>query len=293
MAPKRIHLIRHAQGYHNLSIESHSLPDPELTTEGEQQCLRLSSKIDDIQAIDCIVASPLKRTLWTALVTFRAVLQSRPGMRVIALPELQETSTLPCDIGTDVEQLKQEMEGHPIDWTYVQSDWNSKSTGRYVPRADIVTSRAQMSRRFLQCREEQQVAVVTHGSFLHFLSEDWMEYAKFGGTGWANTEMRTYTFDLSSVDAINNASMRETPSSIARRFNSLRPLTIDEQLQLQAVAHQLWAKYGFITLPDESRAKELEDNSRSTCKGDGDLQGIQARPQHEKTSADGKGILMV
>ena len=192
MPPKLIHLIRHAQGYHNLNVESHSIRDPTLTVEGEQQCLRLSRKIDDVYTIDCIVASPLKRTLWTALVTFRALLQSRPEMKIIALPELQETSTMPCDTGTDLNQLRQEMEGHPIDWTYVQSDWNQKHSGRYAPRADLIASRAIQARQFLQRREEQQVAVVTHGGLLHFLTDDWLDYAKYDGMYASLKRLRVY-----------------------------------------------------------------------------------------------------
>ena len=94
MAPNRIHLIRHAQGYHNLNVEGTNIRDPELTAEGEKQSVQLASQFEDLQAIDCVVASPLKRTLWTALVTFRGLLKLRPDIRIIALPELQETSSL-------------------------------------------------------------------------------------------------------------------------------------------------------------------------------------------------------
>ncbi|KAF2264696.1 phosphoglycerate mutase-like protein [Lojkania enalia] len=247
MAPNRLHLIRHAQGHHNLSIESHNIKDPTLTDEGEQQCHRLSETINDILAIDCIVASPLRRTLWTAIITFQSVLKARPDMKIIALPELQETSSLPCDTGKSLRELKGEFAELPIDWTCVHNDWNNKHSGRYAPRADLVAQRALKARRFLQSRKEKEVAAVTHGGFLHFLTEDWRGHDMFCGTGWANCEIRTYEFDMSNPKAVVNAIITETASSVNNRSHNLQPLTIDEQLELQAVAEQSWAKDGYIT----------------------------------------------
>ena len=40
MAPI-VHCVRHAQGYHNLSVANHSMPDPSLTPLGEEQCRQL------------------------------------------------------------------------------------------------------------------------------------------------------------------------------------------------------------------------------------------------------------
>jgi len=35
------------------------------------------------------------------------------------------------------------------------------------------------------------------GGFLHYITDDWESKDKFPGTGWANTEFRSYTFDPS------------------------------------------------------------------------------------------------
>lgn len=35
------------------------------------------------------------------------------------------------------------------------------------------------------------------GGLLHYLTDDWADQEKFPGTGWANTEFRSYTFDTS------------------------------------------------------------------------------------------------
>ena len=36
-----LHLVRHAQGFHNLSAANQQLPDPDLTPLGESQCAAL------------------------------------------------------------------------------------------------------------------------------------------------------------------------------------------------------------------------------------------------------------
>jgi hypothetical protein len=54
------------------------------------------------------------------------------------------------------------------------------------------------------------------------------------GTGWANTEYRTYEFaDPSGKD--ENASLKETRPSWRRRRGSAIPLTETEQRELRAV----------------------------------------------------------
>ena len=174
MPPKRLHLIRHAQGYHNLSIENHQLRDPLLTPHGEQECLARSRNIRNTnQRIDCIVASPLRRALHTALSVFRDVLDANPDLKIIALPELQETSSLPCDVGLPLDDLLQHFQGKPIDFSKVKFGWNNKLSGPFSPRIDLVQNRILEARRFLRDLEGG-VAVVTHGGLLHFLTDDWV-----------------------------------------------------------------------------------------------------------------------
>jgi len=62
------------------------------------------------------------------------------------------------------------------------------------------------------------------------------------GTGWANTEFRSYTFDPQSGD---NAAFVETTESRRRRAGSEHPLTEAEQRNLREVAQQAWQDQGF------------------------------------------------
>lgn len=101
-------------------------------------------------------------------------------MRVIALPEIQETSDLPCDTGSDIEELRREFKGKPVDLSLVTDGWNSKK-GRWAPEADAIIERGREARVWLRERKASNVVVVTHGGFLHYFTEDWSGCEKFVG----------------------------------------------------------------------------------------------------------------
>lgn len=113
-----IHLVRHAQGYHNLSVENYQIPDPDLTPLGEEQCAKLRKNFPYHDNITYLVASPMRRTLRTCLLSFAPAIEK--GKKVIALPELQEVSTAPCDIGTDAKVLAEQFKDEPVDFSLVK-----------------------------------------------------------------------------------------------------------------------------------------------------------------------------
>ncbi|KAF1981552.1 phosphoglycerate mutase family protein-like protein [Aulographum hederae CBS 113979] len=243
MPPRLIHLVRHAQGFHNLSYANHSMPDPLLTDYGIQQCRDLSSNFPSLDSLSLIVASPLKRTLYTALYSFEAPIAAKK-LAVVALPELQETSDLPCDTGSSVQELEKEFAGEPVDLRQLdgREDWNSKK-GPWAPYEDMISARARVARQWLMGREEEEeIAIVTHGGFLHYLTEDWSDHDKFVGTGWANTEFRSYTFDPNGGA---NASLVETQESLQRRAGDSKRLSETEQRNLKLTAQKSWQAEGF------------------------------------------------
>ena len=91
-------------------------------------------------------------------------------MKVIALPELQETSDLPCDTGSDIAILLEEFADQPVDLGLVVKGWNSKAE-KWAATNTAIKKRAREARVWLRAREEEHIAVVTHGGFLHFLTE--------------------------------------------------------------------------------------------------------------------------
>lgn len=111
--------------------------------------------------VDLVVASPLKRTIYTALIGFEPAIRER-GLKVIALPELQETSDLPCDTGSDPEEIAREFAGKPVDLDLVKQGWNSKKM-KWAPTFTAIEKRARDARLWLMARPEKEIVVVTHG----------------------------------------------------------------------------------------------------------------------------------
>ena len=157
------------------------MPDPSLTAFGEEQCRQLAQRFPYHQSVELLVASPLRRTIYTTLLAFNQEIER--GMTVIALPEIQETADVPCDTGTDIALLKDEMKDKPVDLSRVMEGWNSK-TGRWAPIADALQKRAREARQWLKARPEKEIVVVTHGGLLHYLTEDWTDYNQIMGMGW-------------------------------------------------------------------------------------------------------------
>ena len=101
-------------------------------------------------------------------------------MKIIALPEAQETGNVPCDTGSDPEALKKEFASLPVDFGLVKDGWNSKA-GKWAADSDALRARAKEVRQWLKARPEKEIVLITHGGFLHFLNEDWADYDKIKG----------------------------------------------------------------------------------------------------------------
>jgi broad specificity phosphatase PhoE len=180
MAPT-IHLVRHAQGHHNLSIENEQMHDPDLTTLGETQCAALRASFPYHDRIAKLVASPMRRTLYTCMNAF-ATEELYP---VAAVDVLQESSASPCDTGTEVRLLREEFD-QAVDFTAVGGEWIDKSpSSRFEPVFTKLMARGKDARRELRKIAggvgDGHIVVVSHGSFLHFLTDDWFGIPPGGG----------------------------------------------------------------------------------------------------------------
>ena len=181
MAPV-IHCVRHAQGYHNLSAKNHSIHDPRLTKVGEQQCRDLLAAFPHHKSVELLVTSPLRRTVYTTLISFEPVLEK--GVQIIALPEAQETSDVPCDTGSGPSVLHAEMSGLPLDLSLVHDGWNNK-VGKWAPTSEAIIARAKEARKWLKERPEKEIVLVTHGGYLHYFTEDWSDSSLYAGESTA------------------------------------------------------------------------------------------------------------
>lgn len=257
MAPTLV-CVRHAQGFHNLGAEYHSLRDPKLTPFGQEQCTTLrDSGIVDQNKVSLVVSSPLTRTIHTAFVSFQPAIEgSRCQPRIIALPDTQETSDFPCDTGSDIEVLQEicDTGKWPVDLSRLDNKWNDKSsTSRYYPSGTAIKARAQAARQ--QIRQlmkalvdagdsDAQVILVTHGGFLHYFTNDWEDSNKYLGTGWLNTETRSYTYAAGVDSNDEDAGLVETMESRIRRGKEQPMFAKDLQEKLCIDGHQSWEDQG-------------------------------------------------
>lgn len=173
--PVTFHLIHNAQGFHNLSRDHESIQDPGLTPLGEQQCKALKEEFPYHGELTRFVASPLRRTLSTCLLAF-APSSDTP---IIALPELKEVGDSPCDTGSDPQALQDEF-GQLLDIGQVTAGWNCVAEWiSWQVKLGHLQQRAARARRALHqlgqgLGENDHVAVVCHGAFLHFLTDDYV-----------------------------------------------------------------------------------------------------------------------
>lgn len=116
----------------------YSIRDAVLTAKGKEQCRTLSVAFQHHGEIETVFASPLRRTIQTAALSFGPVL-SRPEVAFVLLPALQEVSNIGCDVGladtaADLQQIlpdlfapgEIEFDISKTDASAVTSGWNSK-----------------------------------------------------------------------------------------------------------------------------------------------------------------------
>lgn len=280
--PITLHFVRHAQGYHNLGSQFHGLRDPALTPLGEKQCATLRSKLLDTYNIDptkisLITASPLTRTIHTAALVFTDTFASLNGFKtkgkeILCLPTAQETSSYPCDTGSERQVLKIACAkaGWPVDLSRLSADWIDKSADSpYFPTNTKLAARARETRRILlhegktlqrSIDQDVEVVLVTHGGLLHYLTEDWEDANQGMGTGWQNTELRSYTFvDEGDADA---AHVRETSHSrqVRGKTTAMIPAGSEEQRTLFEETMSAWEDQGLETGASVERELGGEDN---------------------------------
>ncbi|RYP23856.1 hypothetical protein DL765_000933 [Monosporascus sp. GIB2] len=202
MAPdSRIILVRHGQAEHNVSLD-YSIPDAPLTPLGRKQAAALARAIPDLQAeAELIAASPLRRTLQTALLGFGPALARLGGASrgLVCLPQAQECNDLPCDTGSDRSALEADPEFAGIDFAGLPDDWTSKR-GFWAAEAGALARRAAWVRRWLRDRPEKTIVLVAHGDILRQITADARRAGAPSDHPWRNAEARVFEFAPETVD---------------------------------------------------------------------------------------------
>ncbi|KAJ0024962.1 hypothetical protein Pint_08540 [Pistacia integerrima] len=162
---KILHLVRHAQGVHNTEIGkgpeallSQELFDAQLSDLGFKQVEKLRKEVEDkglTKKIDLVIASPMLRTLQTAVGVFGGKSQANR-----------------FDVHTSTAGNCAKFDGPPIiaveqcreRWIESEDDilWKAEVRESY----EEVAARGMKFLKWLWTRQEKEIAIVSHGIFL-------------------------------------------------------------------------------------------------------------------------------
>jgi len=187
--------MRHGQGYHCIAEKGHTLRDPHLTWEGEQQCRTQRNAFGRHDNVELLLASPLRRALQTCAITFLPCLDR--GLQIIALPMAEECSDAPADIGSEPELLREEFSDKHgrdgVSFDHVSQGWYVHE-GEFVSEPAALIRRAAKLRRWIKARPEKEVVLVAHGFFNHYITGDVDAKGEQTTPWWNEAELRTFTF---------------------------------------------------------------------------------------------------
>ncbi|KAK7742413.1 hypothetical protein SLS62_010721 [Diatrype stigma] len=195
--PPTIHLVRHAEGLHNLGRDGDNIRDAPLSRHGRSpQCITLRGTFPHMDKITHLVASPLRRTIETCIHAFRPAVKA--GKRVMLVPELQEVGALPCSTGSSVEKLERTF-GNDIDTSLLRKGWNNRGAGSGFDDVDMKTlaARARKARQWLwdlaqSAGDDAHIVVVSHGHLINVLLRN---YSMLRAEAcWRNAEYRSFHF---------------------------------------------------------------------------------------------------
>ncbi|CAN8253589.1 unnamed protein product [Cochlearia groenlandica] len=195
---KTIHLVRHAQGIHNVAgdkdhsaYSSEDYFDAQLTPLGWQQVDNLRNHVRSTQLlnkIELVIVSPLLRTIQTAVGAFggdggdvavplmvtnagksdRPAISSLNSPPFLAVELCRETmGDHPCDRRRSVTEYKSLFPA--IDFSAIESD--KDVLWKPSPRETLeeVAARGVEFINWLWTRKEKEIAIVSHSGFLHGL----------------------------------------------------------------------------------------------------------------------------
>ncbi|KAI3751924.1 hypothetical protein L2E82_23018 [Cichorium intybus] len=193
---KTIHLVRHAQGIHNVAGEkdhsaylSEELFDAQLTPLGWQQVDNLRKHVHASglsKRIELVVVSPLLRTMQTAVGAFggegstdvpplmakNAGNSNRPAISSLNSPPFiavelcrEHLGVHPCDRRRSITEYKPMFPA--IDFSLIENEGDVLWTPDTREKNEDVAARGVKFMKWLLTREEKEIAVVTHSGFLY------------------------------------------------------------------------------------------------------------------------------
>ncbi|KAE8412676.1 histidine phosphatase superfamily [Aspergillus pseudocaelatus] len=136
---ERIHLVRHAEGLHNLRNDP-TIPDASLSERDFDFAEDLGHRFirDYSNCVGAIISSPLRRTIQTSLAAFPRILDSaqyaessgvgaNKGVMLALDANVQEITDLPCNTGSKVDTLTKEFPGLKSEIERLDKNWHKKA----------------------------------------------------------------------------------------------------------------------------------------------------------------------
>ncbi|KAI0973729.1 histidine phosphatase superfamily [Xylaria arbuscula] len=189
--PPTIDIIRHAEARHNVEPNGDEIRDPHLTAKGMAQASAVSSTFPYASQVKGIISSPMRRTIQTALLAFEPVI-SEGSTQIVLLPELQESSLRPSDMGSPASELRAEF-GHVLNLEHLSDGWWYKDASSSYGGRDAakVAARARQARLYIRgvartLSDGDHLIVVAHSGFIRHLIE--------GAPRFGNAELRPCQF---------------------------------------------------------------------------------------------------
>ncbi|KAK3231124.1 hypothetical protein Dsin_003005 [Dipteronia sinensis] len=196
---KTVHLVRHAQGIHNVAGEknhdaylSYDYFDAHLTPLGWQQVDNLHKHVQETglsKRIELVITSPLLRTIQTAVGVFggegyadgidvpplmvanagnseRSAISSLNSPPFIAVELCREhLGVHPCDKRSSVSEYQPLFPA--IDFSLIESNDDILWEPEIREKNEAVAKRGMEFLNWLWTRKEKEIAVVTHSGFLY------------------------------------------------------------------------------------------------------------------------------
>ncbi|XP_021665772.2 phosphoglycerate mutase-like protein 1 isoform X2 [Hevea brasiliensis] len=172
---KILHLLRHAQGIHNVAGEKdHSaLLSPEffdapLSPLGCQQVTNLRNYVlasGLLKRIDLVITSPLLRSMQTAVEIFGSEESGLERPPIVAIELCRERLGVhPCDKRRTICQYRNLFP--EIDFSWIESDDDILWKADVRETSEEIAARGLKFMNWLWTRQEREIAVVSHSKFL-------------------------------------------------------------------------------------------------------------------------------
>ncbi len=229
---KTLHIVRHAQGYHNVN-KDYKNPDhidAQLTPFGVDQCRELSQRLqrEDI-TVDCIITSPMRRAIQTAYHSFEHLINNTQdsnssndsgAIPFVACENWRETVNYLCDarlprsqLGRDFPYVDFDQIDHDHDpvWDYYEKKFGAHDEyqkHRESGDDEMLERRARAAWKTIAERPEHEeiIAIVSHSAFfMHMFTRPELNVVSYGddavkelmtGQGFENCEMRSVAYEI-------------------------------------------------------------------------------------------------